>query len=319
MPSQLVKLALIDTSSVTDGAGNDEAVIETFSIYQEGAQDASRQVLSITATSVEIENRRELFEGKTYTLDVVGLYSQSKRTQVQTWSKNRTPLYIVGYALDGSILYAYGAITLLEGFGDNMSFKFRMQSDAVGGYDASTSIHTSGLSYSPNGFAFYDWAENPDNSANRPKMFSGWTLPIQLSETPLSDTEPELAAGDPDVGWAAGWRVQCDSDDTYYTYARKWFPFSDVTVYFSVDTTISLGVSGNGGAITIRPKDEDGNNLANIVESFTTGSSQSVSVTLPAGTQNILFTMATYEDTTIIWNNPMWSIGKAKPFTLFNT
>lgn len=322
MPTQLLKLALIDTSSVSDPNGADEAVVETFSIYQEGAQGASRQVLSIEANSVEIEDGRGLFESKVYTVDVVGIYSQSKRNQLHTWSKDETPLYFTGYGLDGSILYGYGYLSLVDGFDQNASFRFRFQSEARGGYDSATSIHTSGLSYCSNGFAFYDWAESPDGGTNRPEMFATSVLPTALNEPALSGTDPELSGGDPAVGWSNGWRVQCDGDDDYYTYGRKWFPFSGLTIHFSVKTTVSLtgaGGTGSGGYIQIRPRDKNGNNLANVTESFTSGTSHSASVTLPDGTQNILFTMGTLSDTTIIWNDPMWSIGKVKPFTLFNT
>ena len=320
MPTQLVKLALIDPSGITDGDDPSPADIETFSIFQEGAQDASRQVVSIEANTSVLENNREVITSKVYTIDVVGLYTQSKRSKLHTWSSNRTPLYISGYGLDGSILYAYGAITVVEGFDGNASFRFRFQTEAVGGYDASTSIHSSFMSYSTNGFSFYKWEENPAGASSNPVLINGSQPPIELDRTlSVLASDPDLETGTPTASWSSGWRVQCDVGDLKLNYSRVWFPFSGVTIYFTADTAVTAGASATNSFVSIRPKNNTGNNLANVSENFQSGTKQTVSVELPAGTQTILFALRTGEDTTIVWNNPKWSVGSVKPYTEFYT
>ena len=320
MPTQLIKLALVDTSAITDGGDPSTADIETFSIFQEGAQDASRQVVSIEANTSLLENNREVITSKVYTIDVVGLYSQSKRSKLHTWSQDRTPLYITGYGLDGSVLYAYGAITVVEGFDGNASFRFRFQNESVGGYDASTSIHSSFMSYCHNGFSIYKWEQNPSGASLNPKMFGTSNPPIELDRTlSVIASDPELLIGTPTRGWSSGWRVQCDAGDTFFNYSRVWFPFSGVTVHFTIDTAISTGGSPTDSLISIRPKDENDVTLANFNIEFTSGTQKTISGELPADTQTILFTLRTGEDTTIVWNNPTWSIGSAKTYTEFYT
>ena len=320
MPTQLVKLALIDTSAITDGGDPSTADIETFSIFQEGAQDASRQVFSIEPNVVTLEGGFELIESKTYAMDVAGLFNQSTRTKIKNWSKNRTPLYVSGYGLDGHVLYGYGAISAVVGTGTNMSFRFRMQNDAKGGYDSSTSLHSSMLSYSDNGFSLYKWEENPFGVSLNPKMFGTSNPPIELDRTlSVIASDPESLTGTPTRSWSSGWRVQCAAGDKFFNYSRVWFPFGGLTVHFTVDTTITLGGSPADSLISIRPKDENNATLANFNNTFSSGTQQTISGTLPADTQTLLFTLRTDEDTTIVWNNPIWSIGSAKPYTEFNT
>lgn len=320
MPTQLIKLALVDTSAITDGGDPSTADIETFSIFQEGAQDASRQVFSIEPNVVTLEGGIEFVESKTYAIDVAGLFNQSTRTKIKNWSKNRTPLYVSGYGLDGHVLYGYGAITATVGTGTNMSFRFRMQNDAKGGYDSSTSLHSSKLSYSDNGFSIYKWEQNPSGVSLNPKMFGTSNPPIELDRTlSVIASDPESLTGTPTRSWSSGWRVQCASGDKFFNYSRMWFPFSGVTVHFTIDTTVSIGASPTDSLISIRPKDEDDVTLANFNTEFTSGTQQTISGELPADTQTILFTLRTGEDTTIVWNNPIWSIGSAKTYTEFYT
>ncbi len=52
MPTQLSKLALVNTSTLSE--------TKTFSVVQEGAAEASRQVISIEPNVQVIENNREI-------------------------------------------------------------------------------------------------------------------------------------------------------------------------------------------------------------------------------------------------------------------
>ena len=84
MPAQLNKLALVNTSALTE--------TKTFSIVQEGAAEASRQVISIEANTAIIENNIELITSKIFNITLTGLYDSSTVTQLKTWTDNQTNL-----------------------------------------------------------------------------------------------------------------------------------------------------------------------------------------------------------------------------------
>ena len=67
MPTQLSKLAFVNTSDLTE-------TLE-FSVVQEGAAEASRQVISIEPNTQVIENNREIITSKNYSITVTGGYS----------------------------------------------------------------------------------------------------------------------------------------------------------------------------------------------------------------------------------------------------
>ena len=163
MPTQLTKIALIDTTTLSDTM--------TFSVVQDGAAESSRQVITIEPNTVMIENERELIHSKNYNITVAGLFTSSANaTKLNTWATNQTPLVFSGFGLDGSILHAEGTIQMNRGFENRLSFRFTSLREAKGGYISSTGKHSAEMSYCTNGLALYEWGDgNSDNLAN------GWT------------------------------------------------------------------------------------------------------------------------------------------------
>ena len=163
MPTQLTKIALIDTTTLSDTM--------TFSVVQDGAAESSRQVITIEPNTVMIENDRELIHSKNYNITVAGLFTSSANaTKLNTWATNQTPLVFSGFGLDGSILHAEGTIQMNRGFENRLSFRFTSLREAKGGYISSTGKHSAEMSYCTNGLALYEWGDgNSDNLAN------GWT------------------------------------------------------------------------------------------------------------------------------------------------
>ena len=70
--------------------------------------------------------------------------------------------------MDGRILQAEGELSKVEGFEDNLSFRFTSPREAVGGYNSTTGEHTASMSYSKNGFSLYKWlgVGSPSRAAN---------------------------------------------------------------------------------------------------------------------------------------------------------
>ena len=166
MSTQLTKLALINNSVDGGGAFNALSETKTFSVVQEGAAEASRQVLSIEPNTQIIENEREVITSKVYNVTATGLYSAASRSQLNTWATNETSLVFSGMGLDGSILQAEGTLQMVKQFEDNASFRFNSPREAVGGYNSATGKHTSDLMYSQNGLCLFKWARgNTDDAA----------------------------------------------------------------------------------------------------------------------------------------------------------
>ena len=163
MSTQLTKLAIINNS--VDGNGDFNALTETktFSVVQEGAAEASRQVLSIEPNVQVIENNREVITSKVYNITATGLYSSASRSQLNTWATNQTNLVFSGIGMDGSILQAEGTLQVVTQFEDNASFRFTSLREAVGGYSSSTGKHTSDMAYSQNGLCLYKWTTGNTN------------------------------------------------------------------------------------------------------------------------------------------------------------
>jgi len=166
MSTQLKKLALINNSVDGGGAFNALSETQTFSVVQEGAAEASRQVLSIEPNTQIIENEREIITSKVYNITATGLYSSASRSQLNTWATNQTSLVFSGMGLDGSILQAEGTLQMVKQFEDNASFRFNSPREAVGGYSSATGKHTSDLIYSQNGLCLFKWGRgNTDDAA----------------------------------------------------------------------------------------------------------------------------------------------------------
>jgi len=172
MASQLIKLALLNPSDYTEAL--------TFSVVQDGVSESTRQVMSIEPDSITIEDEQTLHTSKLYNLTVAGLFSESAKSQLRTWSSARTDLRMVGYGLDGEILHAFGPINVDESYDTHLSFYFTSPRRSVGGY-GSDGLHTASMIYDKNGFAIYKWDSNKGGWTGG--TFSSGSLTVGNSST----------------------------------------------------------------------------------------------------------------------------------------
>jgi len=258
MPTQLTKIALIDTTTLSDTM--------TFSVVQDGAAESSRQVITIEPNTVMIENERELIHSKNYNITVAGLFTSSANaTKLNTWATNQTPLVFSGFGLDGSILHAEGTIQMNRGFENRLSFRFTSLREAKGGYISSTGKHSAEMSYCTNGLALYQWGDgNSDNLAN------GWTDADSIANAFTSSVQTinNGSGGDASL------------ERTIY------FPFPNVQLsFFANFTTVTVHVDLN---VEIEAYDASGTLLGD-EESDVPGSGgvRMATIDLPASTNYI--------------------------------
>jgi hypothetical protein len=179
MASQLIKLALLNPADYTEAL--------TFSVVQDGVAEATRQVMSIEPDSITIEDEQTLHTSKLYNLTVAGVFSESAKSQLRTWSSARTELAMVGYGLDGEVFYATGPINVDESYDTHLSFYFTSPRRAVGGY-ASTGIHSAQMIYDKNAYAYHQWATNAGGWTHD-GTFSSGSLTLGNGETALKEIE----------------------------------------------------------------------------------------------------------------------------------
>jgi hypothetical protein len=219
MSTQLTKLALINNSVDGGGAFNALTETKTFSVVQEGAAEASRQVLSIEPNTQVIENEREVITSKVYNITATGLYSTAARSQLNTWATNQTSLIFSGMGLDGSILQAEGSLQIVSQFEDNASFRFTSPRQAVGGYSSTTGKHTSDMSYSQNGLCLFKWGRgNTDDAAGY--EFGGSSS--NINATTLFDTSNDSQ------------RIHTSGAITFERLIHFPFPLTKLTAFVNV-------------------------------------------------------------------------------------
>jgi len=267
MSTQLTKLALINTSTLSE--------TQTFSVVQDGALDASRQVITIEPNTVLIENERELIHSKVYNVLISGLYSSTaQQTQLRTWVESETNLVFAGFGLDGSILQAEGIITMARGFENRLSFRISSPREAKGGYDTVTGEHTSSMSYTKNGFSLYKWL-----GVGSPSRAANWTTGgTTISSDSLFDSSNDKQRLK---------NTTATSNTATFTH-KVYFPFPGEQLTAFVEVTDATDVDPTGNTMTLTAKDNGGN---------TEGSPASVSVdstgvklatlTLPADTHHV--------------------------------
>ena len=231
MSTQLTKLALINNSVDGGGAFNALSETQTFSVVQEGAAEASRQVLSIEPNTQIIENEREIITSKVYNITATGLYSSASRSQLNTWATNQTSLVFSGMGLDGSILQAEGTLQMVKQFEDNASFRFNSSREAVGGYNSATGKHTADLIYSQNGLCLFNWGRgNTDDAAGY--EFGG--SPSNIDALTLFDTSAEDQ------------RIKTSGAITFERLIHFPFPLTKLTAFVSVteasESTTNLSI-----------------------------------------------------------------------------
>lgn len=287
MPTQLSKLALVNTSDLTETL--------QFSVVQEGAAEASRQVISIEPNTQVIENNREIITSKNYNITVTGVYSQSAKAQLFTWAENRTNLVFTGYGLDDSILQMEGTLQINKGFEDNMSFRFSSAREAKGGYDSTTGKHTAEMSYVKNGLALYGWQEGSTTD-----LAAGWTDTVET----LDFTSGVQTLTDATIGSGT-------------MYRDIHFPFPAKTLTFSIDVTED---SASSALIGIQCYDDAGSTTG--VQATTaisgTGTTQ-VSKTLVAACEYVRVSIEIGSTDTVKFQNPTLQLSTDYEFVEFNT
>jgi len=295
MPTQLSKIAFIDQADLTK--------TKVFSVFQEGAEGASRQVLSIEANTAILENNREVITSKVYTIDVVGLYSQADKSQVYTWASDRTELWVSGYGLDGSILQAYGTISVVDGYTDNASMRFRFQVESRGGYDATTGLHNANMSYAKNGLALYKWQEG----AVTADIPAGWSNQAQGS--------PSFSFN----GSTGVFTITCDSSSSATVERDVFFPFEGKNVHFSftsgsiTDTTNPL--------YSITGYDSSDSSTGIVTDTITASSLNQISFTVPDDTVYVRLVIQADNDDVVNVSNPVLALNSSTVYigSDFNT
>jgi hypothetical protein len=224
--SQLEKLSILNTANFSNHF--------TFSVVQEGSDEASRQVLSIEPASAPIiEDGQTIILTKNYDLTVSGLFKEDTISSLQTLADNRTSLVFGGFGLGGQILQLEGAMNVNQIFSETASFRFNSPREAKGGYDITTvsplhahtgtGKHTSGLSYSTNGFALYKWGDQ-DSSG----IADGWTVTGTDTTTSFSNSIQVI-----------------DSGSSTLTMTRDvYLPFDGRAIYFNIKTNTGDAPTG---------------------------------------------------------------------------
>ena len=287
MPTQLSKLALVNTSDLTETL--------LFSVVQEGAAEASRQVISIEPNTQVIENNREIITSKNYNITVTGVYSQSAKAQLYTWAQAQTNLVFTGYGLDDSILQMEGTLQINKGFEDNMSFRFSSLREAKGGYNSTTGKHSAEMSYVKNGLALFGWQEGSTTD-----LAAGWTDTVET----LDFTSGIQTLTDATVGSGT-------------MYRDIHFPFPAKTLTFSIDVTED---SASSALIGIQCYDDAGSTTG--VQATTaisgTGTTQ-VSKTLVAACEYVRVSIEIGSTDTVKFQNPTLQLSTDYEFVEFNT
>jgi len=309
MSTQLTKLAIVNNS--VDGNGDFDALSETqtFSVIQDGALEASRQVITIEPNTVLVENEREIIHSKIYNILIAGLYeSTAQQTQLKTWADNQTELFFTGYGLDGSILQAEGTITMVRGFENRLSFRISSPRESAGGYNSVTGKHNAKISYSTNGLSLYKWQE-----IGITNLAAGWENSGDAADLVEWDDTDDAQNFNQS---AAGGVIQLTRD--------IHFPFVGKTVTFHVNFTATTIVSTDA-EIAVHPYDNTGSVItsgktqADITNSISSETVISISNTLPANTAYVKLVVQIGNSDDIKFNKPTLELDSTYTFVEFNT
>ena len=310
MPTQLSKLALVNPS--VDESGDFDSLDETiiFSVVQEGAAEASRQVISIEPNTQVIENNREIITSKNYNITVTGVYSQSAKAQLYTWADAQTNLVFTGYGLDDSILQMEGTLQINKGFEDNMSFRFSSAREAKGGYDSTTGKHTAEMSYVKNGLALFGWQENGSTD-----IASGWT-------NGFGDPANSFDFVDFNIVNNEGIQTVGETTtDGKALYRDIHFPFAGQTLTFSIEVVDTGDANDYTGAL-IGIQCYNASNVAvnaQVTQAISETGVVQVSKTLPATCKWVRLTVEGDNDCEFEFKNPTLQLSTDYEFVEFNT
>ena len=299
--SQLEKLSILDTSNFSNHF--------TFSVVQEGSDEASRQVLSIEpASTVVIEDGQTLVPSKNYDLTVSGLFKNNTISSLQTLANNRTELVFGGFGLGGQILQLEGAMNLNQAFTESASFRFNSPREARGGYDSSTGKHSSGLSYSTNGLALYKWGAA---SAGSGITAYGWQKEMGASVSFATSTNQQTLS--------SGGGVK-------KLYRNIYLPFGGKTLYFNIDVVTANDDNASENGISIKmisyTGDETGVDVDGTATSITSadnGTVKQASITPTSDAKMVQVIVQLGTDDTLVFINPTLQTSSTYEFVEFNT
>ena len=307
--SQLEKLSIADVPS-SNGAFD---YYNTFSVVQEGSDEASRQVLSIEpATTPIIEDGQSIIMTKNYDLTVSGLFKKETISGLQTLADNRTDVVFGGFGLGGQILQMDGKLNLGQVLGETASFRFNSPREAKGGYDVNVTSpayngsgkHSAELCYSTNGLAMYKWQEGSTSG-----LAAGWTKSTNGTASWDSNNEEQ----DFTTTAAGGATLHRD----------LFLPFDGLkTIYFNVEFT---GVTDSDTANTVLLKIQSFSDYADtedVTEAeliVTTIGEKQVSITPSSESKMIRVIVAIGQNDTISFKNPTVQTSSTYNFVEFNT
>lgn len=296
--SQLEKISIADVPS---GVGAFD-YYNTFSVVQEGSDEASRQVLSIEpASSPIIEDGQTLITSKNYDLTVSGLFKVGTISGLQGLADARTEVVFGGFGLGGQILQMDGSLNLGQVFTETASFRFNSPREAKGGYDTTTGKHTSEMCYSYNGLAQYKWQEGSTSG-----LAAGW----------------EKTAGT--ATWDSGNGEQ-DFTTTAVSgatmYRDLFLPCDGRTIYFNVDMTAASITTGSNIKIEAFSDYADTNVGTSDTETIPNGSTATLqaSMVVPDTAKMIRVSVNIGEDDNISFKNPTVQLDSTYNFVEFNT
>jgi hypothetical protein len=297
--SQLEKLSILNTADFSDHF--------TFSVVQEGSDEASRQVISIEPSSTPIiEDGQSIILTKNYDLTVSGLFKASTISSLQTLADNRTSLVFGGFGIGGQILQLEGAMNVNQVFSEAASFRFNSPREATGGYNTGTGNdgkHTSGLAYSTNGLCLYKWGAAAATGANA--LAYGWTKSagtVSFSTATNAQTFTHSGAG--------------------ILHRDIYLPFDGRTLYFNIAVT---AVTDNGLDSTVKIKLEAFTDNATtedvdaVEEIITTTGNKQVSITPTSDAKMIRASVIIAANDSISFKEPTIQLDSTYNFVEFNT
>lgn len=302
MPTQLSKLALVNTSTLSE--------TKTFSVVQEGAAEASRQVISIEPNTQVIENNREIITSKNYNLTVTGVYSGASKAQLFTWAQNQTSLLFTGYGLDKSILQMEGTLQINKGFEENMSFRFSSAREGVGGYDSTTGKHTAEMSYCKNGLALFGWQEGETTG-----VASGWTNGFGDPANSFDTVDFNIVSNE------GIQKVGEITTDGRALYRDIHFPFAGETLTFSIEV-VDTGAANDYTGALIGIQCYNASNVAvnaQVTQAISETGVVQVSKTLPATCKWVRLTVEGDNGCEFEFKNPTLQLSTDYNFVEFNT
>ena len=299
--SQLEKLSILNTADFSDHF--------TFSVVQEGSDEASRQVLSIEpASSPIIEDGQTIILSKNFDLTVSGLFKASTISSLQTLADNRTSLVFGGFGIGGQILQLEGAMNVNQVFSESASFRFNSPREATGGYDSTTGKHTSGLSYSTNGLALYKWGAA---SAGSGITAYGWEKSSGASVSFATSTNQQTLSS---------------TGGVKKLYRNIYLPFGGKTLYFNIDVVTADNQATSENDISIKMISYTGNETgvdvdgtATEITSADNGTVKQASITPTSDAKMVQVIVQLGTDDTLVFKNPTLQTSSTYNFVEFNT